>query len=147
MRTIRLNLIPIVLVILVSCKQPLTKVVEQKYPDGSPQLERFFKEDGNKRELVKEVLYWPNKNKKIEGSYADSLRDGHWIAWFENGKKWSEGYYIKGVEDGPKNVWYETGQLFYTGQFKNGKKVGVWKIYDERGTLAQEVNYDKQHKQ
>ena len=144
MKSIKLQLAIISIFLVVACKPQLTKVVEQKFPDGSPQLERFYKETGSKKELVKEVLYWPNKNKKIEGSYQDSLRDGHWMAWFENGNKWSEGNYIRGVEDGLKNVWYETGKLFYTGQFKQGKKVGVWKIYDEKGTLAQEINYDKQ---
>ena len=131
-------------VLLVSCKPQVTKVVEQKYPDGSPQLERFFKGDEKNKELVKEILYWPNKTKKIEGSYKDSLRDGVWTAWFENGKKWSEGSYIKGVEDGNKSVWYESGQLFYAGKFTMGKKVGIWKIYDEKGNLVQEIDYDKE---
>jgi antitoxin component YwqK of YwqJK toxin-antitoxin module len=133
----------IAFVALASCKHQVTKVVEQRYPDGSPHLERHYKGEGVKKELVKEVLYWPNSKKKIEGAYKDSLRDGQWMAWFENGNKWSEGNYIKGVEDGAKNVWYESGQLFYSGKFKNGKKVGVWKIYDEKGKLAQEIDYDK----
>lgn len=136
----------VVLVSLTACKPQISKVVEQRYPDGTPQLERFFKGEGAKKELVKEVLYWPNKNKKIEGAYQDSLRDGLWIAWFENGNKWSEGYYVKGVDDGPKKVWYESGQLFYSGQFNKGKKVGVWKVYDEKGVLAQEIDYDKKSK-
>jgi antitoxin component YwqK of YwqJK toxin-antitoxin module len=143
MKVSRLVFAIILIISMGSCKQQLTKVVEQKYPDGSPQLERYFKEDGQKKELVKEVLYWPNKTKKIEGGYQDSLRDGRWTAWFENGNKWSEGNYIKGVEDGLKNVWYESGKLFYSGQFKNGKKIGIWKIYDEKGVLAQEIDYDK----
>ncbi len=135
----------LLIAMMVSCKPQVTKVVEQKYPDGSPQLERFFKGE-EKKELVKEILYWPNKTKKIEGSYKDSLRDGLWTAWFENGKKWSEGTYIKGVEDGDKNVWYESGQLFYSGKFKLGNKIGIWKIYDEKGAIAQEIDYDKDRK-
>jgi len=136
----------VIMLAFVSCKPEISKVVEQRYPDGSPQLERFFKGEGSKKELVKEILYWPNKNKKIEGSYQDSLREGKWTAWFENGIKWSEGNYSKGIDDGDKKVWRETGKLIYSGKFKKGIKVGTWKFYDEKGVLAQEVDYDKKKK-
>ncbi len=129
--------------IVSSCKQELTKVVEEKYPDGSPQLERYYKEKGDKKELVKEIIYWSSKKKKIEGTYKNTQREGHWMAWFENGNPWSEGYYINGIEDGPKNVWHESGKIMYSGQYKLGKKVGTWKFYDEKGVLATEKDYDK----
>lgn len=126
-----------------ACKPKLEKVVEKTYPNGKPEIEKYYAKEGDKKVLAKEIIYWPSEKKKIEGSYKNEQRDGKWTAWFENGNKWSEGSYVNGIDDGEKTVWYENGQIFYNGQFKMGNKVGVWKIYDETGKLVQEINYDK----
>ncbi len=129
--------------LLTACKSKLEKVVEKSFPNGKPEIEKYYSSEGDKKVLAKEIVYWPSEKKKIEGSYKNDQRDGKWTAWFENGNKWSEGNYINGIDDGEKSVWYENGQVFYKGQFKMGIKVGIWKIYNETGKLTQEINYDK----
>lgn len=130
-----------------SCKPKLEKVVEKTYPNGKPEIEKYYAKEGDKKVLAKEIVYWPNEKKKIEGSYKTDQRDGKWTAWFENGNKWSEGSYVNGIDDGEKTVWYENGQIFYKGLFKMGVKIGIWKIYDEKGKLVQEINYDEKKNQ
>jgi antitoxin component YwqK of YwqJK toxin-antitoxin module len=130
-----------------SCGPKIEKVIEKTYPDGKPEVEKHYIKEGDNRILQKEIVYWPTEKKKIEGSYKEEQRDGHWIAWFENGNKWSEGYYIKGIEDGEKRVWHENGNVFFEGQYKMGVKVGIWKVFDEAGNLVQEINYDEKNKE
>ncbi len=125
-----------------SCQKEIKKVVEEKYPSGKPKIERHYKEIDDKKEVIKEISYWESGHKQIEGSYKNTLREGHWKAWFENGNSWSEGFYINGVEDGMKKVWHENGQVMYMGQFRMGDKIGIWKFYDETGKLSKEINYD-----
>lgn len=129
---------------LQSCGPKIEKVIEKKYPNGKPEIEKHYLIEGDTKILQKEIVYWPDEKKKIEGSFKQEERDGHWIAWFENGNKWSEGYYINGIEDGEKRVWHENGNVFFEGQYKMGVKVGIWKVFDEAGNLIQESNYDKQ---
>lgn len=119
------------------------KVVEKKYPNGKPEIEKYYSKDENdNRYLSKEVTYWPNSEKKIEGTYnKEQNRDGYWVAYHENGNKWSEGSYVDGVDDGRKTVWYENGQIYYQGNYKMGKQAGVWKFYDENGVLIREEDY------
>ncbi len=134
-------------IFLQSCGSKIEKVIEKSYPNGKPEIERHYIKEGGEKILQKEIFYWSNEKKKIEGSFKEEQRDGHWIAWFENGNKWSEGYYIKGIEDGEKRVWHENGNIFFEGQYKMGVKVGHWKVFDEAGNLVQEINYDEKNKE
>ncbi len=84
---------------------------------------------------------YANGKIKIEGQKKDSLRDGVWYSYFENGNKWSETTYKKGLKEGPTLVNYPNGKLFYKGQYKNDKKTGHWIFYKEDGSVDYEENY------
>ncbi|HOT88789.1 MAG TPA: hypothetical protein PL028_04550, partial [Bacteroidales bacterium] len=60
--------------------------------------------------------YWNSKNqvsgkenKKSEGTFKDSLKDGKWTYWYENGNKLSEGEYILNNKTGHWTYWYSNG--------------------------------------
>ena len=58
------------------------------------------------KDLVFEVEWYENGQKKSEVNYNDGKRDGLETAWYENGQKksesnWRDGLWIK---------WYENGQ-------------------------------------
>jgi len=133
----------LLLVVLGACSTPLVEVVEETYEDGSPKKISFYKNFKKDKILVKEILYYPNKNKKLEGEYKDMKRDGKWTYWYENGNKWSEGHYKMGVDNGVKTVWYENGEKYYEGKTKDGERVGVWLFWDEDKHVAKEIDYDK----
>ena len=139
MRKIFLFLISAVL--LASCAKEYEEVVEDTYEDGSPKTVKVFEVNGDEKDLVKEIAYYENKQKRLEGEYKDGQRNGFWQYWYENGNKWSEGYYIKGINDGKTATWHENGQQYYEGSFHNGERAGIWKFRDEKGEFIKEINY------
>ena len=126
-----------------SCKTGPRKVVEETYPDGSPKVVKYFNDTPHGKELVKEISFYPNNKKKVEGEYKDSLRTGTWVSFYENGNKWSEGKYVAGISDGPRITYYENGKKRYEGQYKKGDRSGNWRFYKENGDLEKQVDYDQ----
>jgi antitoxin component YwqK of YwqJK toxin-antitoxin module len=138
--------LPILLLALfiVSCKGKLTKEVTESYPDGKPKRVQYFKGEGETRILAKDLFYYENGNKRVEGYYNDAgKKHGKWVYWYEDGTKWSEGYFFEGENDKKRTTWHENGQLHYSGTYDKGKRVGIWKFYDESGKPTKEIDYDK----
>ncbi len=131
------------ILLLTACKSKVVEEVVQSYPDGSAKVVRFFKENDRTKTLVKEILYYPNHQKYMEGEYKNNKRDGLWISWYQNGNKWSEGIFKEGLDDGYRYIFHENGKKQIEGNYKNGKKVGVWKFYDDKGTFIKEENFSQ----
>jgi len=132
----------IVLISFTACRGKLHKQIKETYPDGSPKTELYFRGDGASQKLVKEIKYYQNHQKQDEGEYKDSLRDGKWTYWREDGKLWSEGYFKKDLREGKGTVYYEDGKKFYECEYKNGARCGTWRFWDENGKLKNTVDYD-----
>lgn len=130
-------------IVLGACSTKLVEVVEESYEDGSPKKVLYYKNFEENKTLVKQILYYPNKNKQLEGGFKNMKREGKWTYWYENGNKWSEGNYKEGVDNGLKTVWYENGEKYYEGKMKDGNRVGVWKFWDKDKHLAKEIDYDQ----
>jgi antitoxin component YwqK of YwqJK toxin-antitoxin module len=126
----------------ISCTHE-TKVMVEKYPDGSPKRECVYRGKDDSRELVRETTWYPNKKVQMTGEYKAGLRDGKWVYFYENGNVWSEGYFKEGKSDGKRITHYENGLIFYEGMYKLDRRVGVWKFYDEKGVLMKTVDYTK----
>jgi len=141
------SLVSVILLFLIftvsACKPEIKEVTEDNYPDGSPKIIRAYEESGGKKVLVREVVYYPNHNKQIEGEFKNNLRHGKWTAWFENGKIQSEGFMKNGKNDGLRVVYYSSGVKYYEGRYEEGKSVGVWRFYNEDGSLSREVDFGK----
>jgi antitoxin component YwqK of YwqJK toxin-antitoxin module len=127
---------------LTSCKHT-NKVVEEKYPNGSPKRECVYKEKEGVREIVHETTFYPDKKVQMDGEYKDKKRDGKWIYYYNNGNVWSEGFFKNGKSDGKRVTHYENGKVFYEGYYDQDRRVGVWKFYDEKGVLVKTVDYSK----
>lgn len=130
------------IIFLVSCNTKVVEVVEEYYPDSTPKLVRYYKDDGKSRELIKEAKYYPNHNKFYEGEYENNKKHGKWFAWYENGNIWSEGSFNEGKDEGQRTVYYENGSKHYQGEYSDGKMVGVWKFWDEQGKLVEKKEYN-----
>lgn len=133
----------LVFAITTSCSQEPQKVIVQTYPDGAIELEHYYLINGQDSILVKEIGYYPQGQKRIEGSYVEKKRDGHWIYWYENGNKWSEAVYIDDIRHGRSTVWHENGKKYYEGNYSNGERVGKWQFWDEDGNLLKEIDYNE----
>jgi len=134
----------VIIIIISACnKGNGKKVIEEKYSDGSPKVEKYFKDNDTTKEMVKEVRYYSNKQKQLEGEYKDNKRNGGWIYYYKNGNKWSEGSFADGHDDGKRTVYFENGQKRYEGYYNKGRQVGIWNFWDEKGKLQKVIDYDK----
>ena len=135
------SLVILLLFVLTSCKTKTIEIVESTYPDGSPKIVKTYIEKNNERQLLKEIQYYPNHNKFIEGEYKNNRKDGKWVAYYENGGKWSEGSFKDGLDDGKRTTYFENGKIRFVGHYNKGAEVGVWKFYDETGKFVEEKQY------
>jgi len=140
------KIIFIALVILVSaCGTKLQEKTIEAFPDGKPKRVQFSTGEGESAYVAKEVFYYQNGQKKLEGAYnRDGKKHGKWTYWREDGKLWSEGYFDEGKDDGMRKTWHENGQKHYQGKYNSGKRIGTWKFWDENGNLVKEIDYDKE---
>lgn len=141
MRTLAITLSFLILTVTNACTHQPKKVIEEKYPDGSPKTVKYYSEKNGQKELVKEVDFYPNKNKRLEGEYKKDQRNGRWIYYYENGKIWSEGSFTDDINDGQRTTYFENGQIRYQGSYKMGDRIGKWKFYNESGDLVKEMDY------
>jgi antitoxin component YwqK of YwqJK toxin-antitoxin module len=139
----RIFLFAILSVLLVACTSRIVQETVESYADGSAKAVRFYKEDGRNRTLIKEILYYPNHQKYMEGEYKDGKREGKWTSWNQNGNKWSEGNFKNGLDDGLRVIYHENGKKFIEGYYKDGIKTGVWRFYDDKGIFVKEENYNQ----
>jgi len=132
----------VLLFLCFSCSSgPEIKVVEQSWPSGREKVVRFYVEKGDKKELVREIRYYENGKKEIEGKIKNGERHGQWTYWYDNGNMWSEGEYKDGKSHGYRKVYHPNGALFYEGKYKNDQPVGTWKFYDDQGRFVKEETY------
>lgn len=129
------------LFLLVSCTHETVEDIAETYPDGSPKIVRYYLDDGKSRTLTREITYYRNHQKYMEGEFKNNQRHGKWTSWYKNGNIWSEGYFTDGKDDGSRVVYHENGKKFYEGKYKDGKKTGKWKFWDEEGRLTKETDY------
>lgn len=136
-----------IIVILVSCGPKLQERVIESYPDGKPKHVQYFTPGTEENYLAKEILYYENGQKKLNGHYnREGQKHGKWIYWREDGKKWSDGSFFEGKDDKLRQTWHENGARYYRGRYDKGTRVGVWKFWDENGKLVKEIDYNEENK-
>ncbi|MEI6122479.1 MAG: hypothetical protein WCQ95_02510 [Bacteroidota bacterium] len=139
----RFILFAFIILLFTACKSKVVEEVVEKYADGSPKVVRSFKEDDKSKVLVKEILYYPNHQKYMEGAYKNDKREGVWVSWYQNGNKWSEGEFKDGINNGYRHIYHENGNKQVKGTYKDGVKVGIWKFYDDKGNFVKEEDCSK----
>ena len=122
------------------------KVIEETYPDGSPKRVCIYKGKGENREMIRETIFYENRQMQMDGEYKDGKRNGLWVSWYMNGKKWSEGTFKNGKSEGRRVTYFENGKVRYDGAYKNDQRVGKWRFYDETGKLLAEQDYSAPQK-
>lgn len=136
----RIVLIAFLAVLTFGCSQK--KVVEATYENGNPKVVKYYHKKGSDLVLDREVVYYENQQKKIEGEYKNQLRYGKWKAWYENGTIWSEGEYKNGKRNGIGISYHENGKKYIEGMYLDDVRVGTWRFYDTTGVMTKEVDFD-----
>lgn len=135
--------------IIAGCKPKpeYEKQVSETFPDGTAKREQYFLGKDDNRYLAKDIFYYANGQKRVEGEYnKEGKKHGDWTYWYDNGNKWSEGSFNEGLNDGKRTTWHENGQKHYTGEYDKGKRIGIWRFYDEDGNMTKEIDYDAETK-
>ena len=84
-------------ILVTACGPNLQEKTIESYPDGTHKRVQFTSGEGETAYVAKEVFYYQNGQKKLEGTYnKDGKKNGKWIYWREDGKIWSEGYFAEG---------------------------------------------------
>lgn len=117
-------------------------MVESKYENGNPKVVKYYHKKGGKLILDREVMYYENKHKRLEGEYNNQQRDGLWKAWYENGTLWSEGEYKDGKRNGGAISYHPNGGKYIEGKYLDDIRVGAWRFYDTTGVMTKEVDFD-----
>jgi len=136
----KILLITLLAAIVFGCAEK--KVVEATYENGNPRIVKYYNKKSGELVLNREIVYYENKQKKMEGPYKEHQRDGEWKAWYENGTLWSEGEYKDGKRNGPGIAYHENGKKYIEGLYRDDRRVGSWRFYDTTGVLVKEVNFD-----
>lgn len=129
------------LFLLVSCTNREIRIVEERWPDGSEKIVRYYNKSNY--QLCREERFYQNGNKQMQGTFKNGKKDGVWYFWYENGQLWSEGEFENGLSHGYRKVYHPNSQLYYEGEFHKGETVGTWKFYDEHGRLIKKVIFKK----
>ncbi len=123
-------------------------------------LVSFFNEEGKKVEDGPDVFYYrkalwkdglwhvrdyykKNNALKSTGTYAvqDSIGNGSFVYYYDNGQKEKEGIYVNGEREGEWRGWYENGNKWYIGKFREGYKVDNYDIWYKEGGILARLHY------
>jgi antitoxin component YwqK of YwqJK toxin-antitoxin module len=64
----------------------------------------------------------------------NGLKDGKWVAYYENGILWSTAQYYKGLKDGIWKIYRPDGKLYSEIEYRKGKRL-YGRMYDETGQV------------
>jgi antitoxin component YwqK of YwqJK toxin-antitoxin module len=96
-----------VLFLIVSCAK---EEIIEKYDNGEAKLVYFFKEENGKKIKVKEIRYYENKQKRLEGKFDK-----------------------EGNKTGTWNFYFSTGKKFATADFTGTETGKGWEVFDNKG--------------
>ena len=70
---------------------------------------------------------------QTQGSYKNSIREGYFVEYHDNGQLKEKGSYKNGIREGDFVEYHDNGQIRWKGNWKNGEPEGDWVYYDENG--------------
>jgi len=100
----------------------LQKQTIEIFPSGQEKAVVFVLKN-NPLEIVKEVHFYKNGQKQVEGTLKNKKRHGKWTFWYDNGKIWSEGIFVNGKSQGLFSIYNKDGSIKIKSYYKNGEKI------------------------
>jgi len=89
----------------------------------------------------KHTEYYDDGQKKEEGNYKDSEKQGLWTTWYENGQKEEEANWKDDELDGLLTYWHENGKKEGEINFKDGEEDGLETWWYSTGQKEAECTY------
>ena len=111
----------------------LTTEIIEVWEDGLPKIVRLYNLEDGKKIAMKEIHYYPDGQKHIEGTLSGDKRHGVWKSSYKNGALWSEGAFQNGVRHGKGIVYHANGNKFIEGSYFEGQRSGKLSWWNEDG--------------
>jgi antitoxin component YwqK of YwqJK toxin-antitoxin module len=80
------------------------------------------------------TAWYPNGQKKLQGSYLENEAEGRFTWWHENGQKMAEGEFVSGNRHGVWRWWHANGRKQMEGEYQFGQVSGEWEAWSAEGT-------------
>lgn len=116
--------------------------------NGFGQSDTLNQTDANGLKQGYWIINFPDNpaQKKTEGKYVNSKKEGVWKTYFPSGKIKQEITYVHNRPNGYAKIYYEDGKLSEEGIWKGNKWVGNYKFYHKNGQLAYDFKYNNSGK-
>ena len=85
--------------------------------------------------------FYENQNKREEGGFNKSRKEGKWLGWYPNGVKATETNYHRGFKNGLYKSWYSNGSPLMERNYTNGKLNGPYIDWHHNGLIKEEGLY------
>jgi antitoxin component YwqK of YwqJK toxin-antitoxin module len=123
------RIFPIIIVLILSCKQERIKIIADKYKDGTPSEIRYFntvKDSKENFEIVVdsnghgkstkplsffEEAYYHDGVMQCAGNYDKGLENGLWKFYYNTGVLQARCYYENGIEIDSTHCYYPSGKI------------------------------------
>jgi len=93
-------------------------------------------------ELGLELDYYPNgKVHYVRERVGDTVLNGIYKDWYQNGKPWEESYYKNDDLNGPYTYWFDNGNKMEESTYVDGKLHGLSTEWHPNGNIAKQRAY------
>jgi len=134
----RNSILLLLIVCLFACKKNEFKSF---YENGNLKEKYTFSEDESIRNGIYE-LYSEDGKINERANYNKGTLEGQRTIFYSNGNPEIIEMYKKDNLDGEYKVFFENGQVQITSEYVNGILEGILKKYDEEGNLMEEVSFN-----
>jgi antitoxin component YwqK of YwqJK toxin-antitoxin module len=106
-------------------------------------IQGVYKDKGLRKMNGYFVYYHPNGMKAQAGLYRNSLKEGNWRSWSQNGILLDSTHFYRGRREGDFFRYYPDGKLQVRGYFQSNEASGTWYRYASSGDLLSKLEYER----
>ncbi|RMF06834.1 MAG: hypothetical protein D6762_08665 [Candidatus Neomarinimicrobiota bacterium] len=99
----------------------LEKIVTKSYSNGTPEIVRTFRKEGDRNVLVAEDRYYFGGQWQQHRELRDGYPHGLWREWYQNGQLKVEKHYENGELHGLQQGWYLDGSPRFQAIYEHGR--------------------------
>ena len=88
-------------------------------------------------------FYWDNGKLQAISYFRNSVNDGPWSRFFDNGIVWFEGSFVNGRKTGIHKLYFPSGKISIIEEYNKDSAVGVWRYYNPDGSILKTEDHSK----
>ena len=119
-----------------------------KLDNQGPYFEKFmsFVNEEFEEDYLR-ARFYEESGMRVEYTLVDSVRNGPWSSYLEDGTLSETGNYVNGIKEGEEVVYYPSGKVQSTTFYVAGKMDGIRTTWYEEGERWSEVSYEADRRQ